>query len=58
MNALEKWLAEHFAGELGQETETMNELQEHGIISDNCVRAADVADADARRAAEWLERQE
>jgi len=34
------------------EVETMNLLQDHGIISDNCVTAAEVADAG--KAISWL----
>jgi hypothetical protein len=34
--------------------ESMNALQEHNIISDLCVTAADVADADCQRAVEFL----
>lgn len=36
------------------ECEAMNALQECGIISDNCVTAADVPDADFKRAREFL----
>jgi hypothetical protein len=34
------------------EVETMNLLQDHGIISDNCVTAADVVDTG--KAIAWL----
>lgn len=34
----------------------MNLLQEHGIISDLCVTAIDVAPEDAAAASEWLKR--
>jgi hypothetical protein len=37
------------------EVETMNKLQDHGLISDNAISAADVPDCDARRAVEILE---
>lgn len=36
------------------EREAMNALQECGIVSDNCVTAADVADADFPAAREFL----
>ena len=35
-------------------TDAMNRLQEAGIVSDNCVTAADVAEADCERAVEFL----
>jgi hypothetical protein len=34
------------------ETQAMNEIQEHGIISDNCVTAAEVGDSG--KAVAWL----
>lgn len=37
------------------ETDTMNKLQDQGIISDNCVNAEDVANVNCDRAVEWLE---
>lgn len=36
------------------EREAMNALQLHGVISDNCVTAADVADSDCDRAIAFL----
>ena len=36
------------------ETTALNDLQNVGIISDHCVRAADVAQADQRAAIEFL----
>lgn len=35
---------------------TMDLLQENGIISDQCVEPADVAEPDATRAVDWLKR--
>jgi hypothetical protein len=35
-------------------TPEMNALQDAGIISDNCVTWADVADVDKERALKWL----
>ena len=35
--------------------EEMNRLQEHGVISDNCVFWQDVFDCDREKAREWLE---
>jgi hypothetical protein len=32
----------------------MNRLQDAGIVSDNCVTVADVADGDQTAAVEWL----
>lgn len=50
MNALERYIAEHKL----DETKAMNALQEHGIISDLCVWARDVADVDCKRATDIL----
>jgi hypothetical protein len=50
MNALETFLDASFLDEV----EAMNRLQEHGIISDNCILAADVADADCEAAITFL----
>lgn len=36
------------------ETDAMNALQEHGLISDCAVTAEDVAPSDALAAVEWL----
>lgn len=35
-------------------SEVMNRLQDAGIVSDNCVTVADVAECDQNRAVEWL----
>ena len=35
-------------------SEVMNRLQGAGIVSDNCVTVADVAEADQIAAVEWL----
>lgn len=39
MNTLQHYIEAHRLNE----TEVMNILQDHGVISDNCVSAADVA---------------
>ena len=52
MNALEQWIAN--SPFKGQEIELLNLLQQNGIVSDNCVHAADVADADRERAITFL----
>lgn len=53
MNALER-----FCREQGwDEKEAMNRLQEHGIVSDLAVTAADVAAVDCERAVAWLKEQ-
>lgn len=48
MNSLQK----HLKGE--NEISAMNRLTEAGIISDNCVLAADVAEVDCERAIWFL----
>jgi len=49
MNALECYIQE-----TGKDwKEVMNTLQDHNIISDNCITPAEVGDA--RWAAEWLQ---
>jgi hypothetical protein len=35
-------------------SEVMDRLQANGVVSDNCVTVADVAEADHARAVEWL----
>lgn len=50
MNLLEQFLATQKINE----TEAMNYLQDHGIVSDNCVWAKDVADVDCERACKVL----
>lgn len=35
-------------------SDVMNRLQDAGIVSDNCVTVADVADGDQTAAVEWL----
>ena len=39
------------------EVEAMNALQDHGLISDCCVNARDVATVDTPRAIEFLEKE-
>lgn len=41
----------------GKQDATMKELQSHGVVSDNCLDALDVAEADIDRATKWLERE-
>lgn len=36
------------------ERDALNRLQEAGVISDHCVTAADIADADMPKALKWL----
>jgi len=35
-------------------SEVMNRLQDAGIVADNCVTVADVAEVDQTKAVEWL----
>lgn len=56
MNALEEYLAASRLDPIA----AMNQLQDAGIISDNCVSAGDVADGekgDCLRAVKWLKLQ-
>lgn len=53
MNLLEKYLRKN----LFDPTRVMNALMDAGLISDNAVWPADVADVDCARAVEWLELQ-
>lgn len=47
---------EAFVAECGLDPiQTMNDLQNAGIVSDNCVTLADVAECDATRAMKWLD---
>lgn len=46
-------LQDYLAATSLDETRAMNELQEHGVISDNCVTAADVGDSG--KAVAWLD---
>lgn len=50
MNALERYLT--ITGT--NEADAMNALQDMGIVSDNCVWAKDVAEADCLQAIEFL----
>jgi hypothetical protein len=52
MNSLEKFLFENNF----REPEAVNTLQDCGVISDNCIRAADVAEADCLAAITFLEK--
>lgn len=50
MNKLEIWLLEYGADPV----KTMNDLQDHGLISDNAVWPCDVADIDFEKAKQFL----
>lgn len=50
MKKLEIWLLEHGADPV----KTMNELQQHGLVSDNAVWPCEVADADFENAEKFL----
>lgn len=50
MNRLTNWLAKGTVCPVA----AMNQLQEHGLISDNAVYPADVADCDGLWAVAWL----
>lgn len=50
MNALEQWLSDNQQ----DATAAMNALQAFGIVSDNCVTAAEVSDSDADKAIKFL----
>jgi hypothetical protein len=52
MTTLEQYLSEPC--NFWKEVDALNALQKHGIISDNCVHARDVAETDAPRAIAWL----
>lgn len=51
MNQLQNYIILHNLSEL----HTMNLLQDQGIISDNCIRAEDVADSDCPNAIAFLQ---
>ena len=53
MNTLEAYIDEHSPSR-SRTIEIMDDLQAHGIVSDNAVWPQDVAEADAVRAVEWL----
>lgn len=50
MNPLEQLIHQHALNEV----QAMSLLQDHGIVSDCCVWAEDVADSDALVACAWL----
>ena len=50
MNPLQRWLEASQSDEIT----AMNRLQEHGVISDHCVRAAGVESGDCLRAVAFL----
>ena len=52
MNPLEQWIAQNG---VVSEKFVMNQLQDNGVVSDNCVSAADVCDSDCVQASAWLE---
>lgn len=51
MSKLQQYI--HFMGL--KEVEVLNQLQNAGVISDNCVKAEDVPPVDADRAVKFLE---
>jgi hypothetical protein len=53
MNDLEKHIEESWSDEV----KTMNDLQDHGVVSDNAVDAKNVCAEDAKKAIEWLKKQ-
>lgn len=53
MNALEKWLEDGWH----DEAQTMNYLQDNGIVSDNAVTAADVCREDTKNQTKMLTEQ-
>jgi hypothetical protein len=55
MGRMSQTLRAYIAATDANETETMNLLQNHGIISDNCVTVDDVGNGGA--AVAWLEAQ-
>jgi hypothetical protein len=50
MNDLQKYIEESWSDEV----KTMNDLQSHGIVSDNAVMAKDVSSEDAKKAVKFL----
>lgn len=50
LNKLETWIIEHGADPV----KIVNELQQHGLISDNAVWPCEVADADFEIAEQFL----
>lgn len=54
MNSLEQLIAASHMDEFA----VLNRLDEAGLISNHCVRAMDVADADCKRAVKWLKEKE
>jgi hypothetical protein len=50
MNDLQKYIEESWSDEV----KTMNDLQNHGIVSDNAVMAKDVSSEDAKKAVKFL----
>lgn len=54
MNSLEKHIFESWSDEI----KVMNDLQESGVISDNAINAKDVCQEDAKKAVEWIKKNE
>lgn len=50
MNELERWIKDSKVDPI----QSMNRLQDNGIISDNCIYAEDVADVDCESAIKFL----
>jgi hypothetical protein len=53
MNKLQEYIETH--PENWRHWEAMNALQDEGLISDECITLADVADSDCEEAVAWLE---
>jgi hypothetical protein len=47
-------LIEYIEKSWSDEVKTMNDLQDHGIVSDNAVMAKDVSSEDAEKAVKFL----
>jgi len=47
-------LVKHIEESWSDEVKTMNDLHDHGVVSDNAVMAKDVCEEDAKKAVEWL----
>lgn len=53
MNDLQKYIEESWSDEV----RTLNDLHDHGVVSDNAVKAEDVCVEDAKKAVEWIKKQ-
>jgi hypothetical protein len=55
MNALRAYILRYHGTKDAAINKVLNTLQENGIISDECITLADVAEADCARAVDFLE---